>query len=121
MGPRRKPSRPIEHLVGERLVHLRAAKSESQAAVAARAGVSQSNLARIENGDRSATLGTLEKIAAAFRMTLAELLADVQPAPPPSPRSEKAWARVCARLRDRDERFLRGVEHLIRALEKVSS
>ncbi len=35
----------------------------------------------------------------------------------PSPKSEKMWFRLAARLRDRDTYFLRGVEHLIRALE----
>lgn len=121
MGPRRHTSGPIELVLGRRLVQLREAKAESQAAVAARAGISQSNLARIENGDRSATIATLEKIARAFRITLAEILADVQEPPPAPAKAEKAWARVCGQLRNRDERFLRGVEHLIRALEKARS
>lgn len=109
----------IEAVFGERLRALREERALTQAALARAAGLSQGNLARIENGDRSPTLGSLAKLARALGLTLAEL---VEPSSErvPTPKAEKAWFRVCGKLRERDEHFLRAVEHLIRALDTAS-
>jgi len=116
MSQRRR--RRVEVVIGERVRALREERALTQAALARLAGTSQSSLARIEAGERSATLGSLVKIADALRLTLAELLTEGVPAAP-TPKSEKMWFRISARLRDRDADFLRGVEHLIRALEST--
>lgn len=90
----------------------------TQAALARAAGISQGALARIEVGDRSPTAGTLAVLAAALGVRLPDLFVDA-PARANPAKSEKAWFRVCARLRDRDEPFLRAVERVIQALEDV--
>lgn len=104
--------------MGERVRALREERAMTQAALARRAGTSQSNLARIENGERSPTLASLSKIADALKLSLSELLAEDAPRST-TPKAEKMWFRISARLRDRDADFLRGVEHLIRALESA--
>ena len=106
----------IERAVGERIHSLRDRRALSQAALARLARMSQSNLARIEVGDRSATLASLSRVARALQVDLAELVSGVSPLQKP-PRAEKLWFRLCDRLRERDERFLRGVDRLVRALE----
>lgn len=110
----------IEIVVGRRIRTLREERALTQAALAVRARTSQSNLARLENGERSPTLGSLAKIAAALQVDLGELLGGAAP-PPALPKAEKSWLRVCRSLRDREEGFLRGVEKLIRALEAATS
>ncbi|MCO5168178.1 MAG: helix-turn-helix domain-containing protein [Planctomycetes bacterium] len=92
----------------------------TQAALARAAGLSQGALARIEAGDRSATIGTLVGIARALRLALPSLLAEV-PAVANPPRAEKAWFRLCSRLRDRDEAYILALERVAQALDALES
>lgn len=53
----------LEFDITELLIQARAAKNVSQKELAARAGIRQSNLSRIERGQCKPNLETLEKIA----------------------------------------------------------
>jgi len=57
-----------------RLKALRERRGLSQEKLAARAGLSRPHLARLENARQDPTLGTIEKIAKALRVPIAELL-----------------------------------------------
>lgn len=92
----------------------------TQAALARVAGLSQGALARIEAGDRSATVGTLVGVARALEITLPDLLSVAAPAPNP-PRAEAAWFRLCSRLRDRDEGYLLALEQVAHALDGLEA
>lgn len=60
--------------LGARLRMLRADRTLTQAALAKTAGVGRVTLARIEAGTQTASLATLEAIAAGLRVSLVELL-----------------------------------------------
>ena len=64
---------PIARLA-TRLRTLRLARGLSQAQVAAKAGLSREYLARLETARQDPTLGTLEKLAKALRVTVTELV-----------------------------------------------
>lgn len=117
MARRRKKT--VEELLAERISREREQRGLSQAELARRAGISQSNLTRLERGERGFTVSTLAKIAAGLRMTPADLLGELPDKPKPT-RSEKAFFRVCEKLRDRDADFLRALEDVIKALDRVS-
>ena len=116
---RRGSRKPIEKRLGERVAALRSSQGQSQADLARRAGVSQSSVARLEAGERSVTVGTLESIALGLGVEAGELLSKVAEKPK-LPKSEKAYFRVCAKLRGRDERELRAVERLVQAPDAVT-
>jgi transcriptional regulator with XRE-family HTH domain len=63
--------------VGERLRSLRQAAGMSLGTLAEVAGIGKGSLSEIENGARSATLGTLYALAAALGVPLAALLSGV--------------------------------------------
>lgn len=117
MARRRKKS--IEDVVAERIRVERERQGLSQAELARRSGVSQSNLTRLENGGRACTISTLTKLAHGLGMKPAELLGSRLDPPKPT-RAEKAFFRVCEKLRDRDADYLRAVEDVIKALDRVS-
>lgn len=116
---RRNQRERIERSLGNRLRALREAQGLSQAELARRAHLSQSNVGRIEEGGRSCTVGSLARLAEGLGVEPAALLAETTEPPKPA-RAERVFFRLCSKLRDRDERFLRAVEDLTRALERVS-
>lgn len=116
---RRRQKQSIERALGARLRSLREQQGLSQAELARRAKISQSNVGRIEEGERSCTVGSLARLAAGLGVEPAALLSDLGEIPKPA-RAEKVFFRLCGKLRDRDERFLRAVEDLTRALERVT-
>lgn len=61
---------------GNRIRAARLAARLSQAELAAEIGLDQSNLSRIENGDRSIRVEDLLRIAKALRVSAASLLGD---------------------------------------------
>jgi transcriptional regulator with XRE-family HTH domain len=62
--------------VGQRITHLRELRGESLSAVAERAKIAKSYLLKLERGEvENPGLRTLDSIAKALRMTLADLLA----------------------------------------------
>lgn len=59
---------------GERLRQLRHARNLSQSALAARADLHQQDITRIERGDSSPTLVTLQKLSVGLNVSMAEML-----------------------------------------------
>lgn len=116
---RRHRKEPIERALGAKLRALREQQGLSQAELGRRARQSQSNIGRIEEGGRSCSVGTLAKLAQGLGVEPAALLSGLGETPKPA-KAEKVFMRLCSKLRDRDERFLRAVEDLTRALERVS-
>jgi len=57
-----------------RLKKLRAERGMTQEALAEKAGISRSYIARLELGRQDPTLGTLEKLAKALKVPVAKLL-----------------------------------------------
>lgn len=62
---------------GKRVKTLRLRSRLSQEDFADQAGVDSSYLGKVERGERNPSLGVIARIAKAFNMTLAELLAEV--------------------------------------------
>lgn len=65
---------------GARIRRIREARGLSQEQIAARTGIPQESLSRIENGHRDPRLETLRKLAVAFDLDLSELLAEISKA-----------------------------------------
>lgn len=63
---------------GRKLRKLRNAKGCSQEAISANIGMDRTYYAAVENGKRNVSLKNIQKIAIGFKMTLAELFAEVQ-------------------------------------------
>ena len=57
-----------------RLKRLRAERQMSQADVAKRSGVSREYIARLEVGQQDPTLGTMQKLAKALKVTVGKLV-----------------------------------------------
>ena len=62
--------------VGDRVRDLRAAAGHTQAQLADRAGLHRTFIGSVERGERNVALLSLRRIAAALRVTPAELLVD---------------------------------------------
>jgi transcriptional regulator with XRE-family HTH domain len=71
--------------IAGRVHELRGARGLSLDALAARSGVSRSNISLIERGQSSPTAAVLDKLAAALGVTLASLFEAGEPARPVSP------------------------------------
>jgi transcriptional regulator with XRE-family HTH domain len=72
------PGSEVNGLIAHRVADLRKAKSLSFDALAARSEISKGMLVAIEQGRANPSIGTLCKLAAALRVSLAELLAEAQ-------------------------------------------
>lgn len=64
----------IERRFGRRLRELREAQGISQEDLAGRAGVHRTYVGLLERGERNVTLRTVEKLAAALQLEMAELM-----------------------------------------------
>ena len=64
---------PIKRMA-KRLKQLRNAKGWTQAELAAKAGVSRVHVARLETAKMEPTLGVLEKLAKALKVTVGDLV-----------------------------------------------
>jgi len=71
----------LETYLAQRIASLRAARGWSLAELAERSTVSKAMLSKIERGESSPTATVLVKIASAFGLTLAKLLAEPPQAP----------------------------------------
>lgn len=61
-------------MIGNRIRCLRLERSMTQPDLAQLAGITQSSISGIESGKKNPKIYTLEKIASAFDLTVAELL-----------------------------------------------
>ncbi len=71
-----RDERRFLELVGDRVRERRAAAGLTQAQLADRAGLHRTFIGSVERGERNVALLSLRRIAAALRVTPAELLAD---------------------------------------------
>lgn len=69
----------IKMNIGERIKHFRAAKNLSQKELAASIGMDQAQYSRMESGKVEPTLSSLEKIAEALGIKIAELFDEQEP------------------------------------------
>lgn len=72
----RNPRRRQTIFVGSKIRLLRKERDLTQAALAARIGVQQSDLCRMENGEYKVSLDTLFRILAVFGMEIGEFFRD---------------------------------------------
>jgi len=94
------------HLVGTKIRSLRKDRSLTQADLAHRIGIQQSDLCRMENGEYKVSLETLFKILAIFEMSIADFFSE----------------DGAAVSREREYEFLRQYQKLSpRAQEEVQS
>jgi len=66
--------RTAESIFGEHLRDLRASAGLSQEALAEKAGLHRNYIGHIERGEKTASLDVLVRLAAAFELSLPELL-----------------------------------------------
>ena len=71
------PGDEVNGLIARRAAHLRKEQNLSFDALAARSNISKGMLIAIEQGRANPSIGTLCKLAAALRLSLAELLEEV--------------------------------------------
>ncbi|HVY62823.1 MAG TPA: helix-turn-helix transcriptional regulator [Planctomycetota bacterium] len=99
--------------LGQRLRKLRAAAGLSQDDLAHLAGLSRISVGSIERGSSSLTIDTLDKLAAALDVSLAELLDFHRP--DVAPRLDPVAAHVLALMRRGSREDLRRFERIARA------
>lgn len=104
------PSNPRQvQLVGRKIRELRKRHKLTQTELAARIGIQQSDLSRMEQGQYRVSLDTLFKILAEFEMGIAEFFGEAGPRGTVTPRD----ARVLHDFKSLDERGQREVEEFI--------
>ena len=101
--------------VGRRVRQLRTASGFTQARLAERAGMATQAVSRIERGERSPTLETLDKLAAALGVGIGEL-ADVAQAVPRPQVFAPQLAAVVQPLVGQSDAVLDRAARIIRAL-----
>ena len=74
-------------MIGERFKQLRQQRALRQADLLPLLGITQGTLSKIESGLRLPSLRVVERAAAAFGVTVADLLAQLPPLPPHPPNS----------------------------------
>ena len=103
---RRAVKRRQQFMVGIKIRELRKARSLTQAELAAKVGVQQSDLCRMETGEYKVSLDTLFRILAIFGMNIGEFFREAMEAPEGSPDgAEDELLQLFRRLdaRDREE------------------
>jgi transcriptional regulator with XRE-family HTH domain len=71
------PDADLRASFGARLRHLRQERGWSQEALALAAGINRTYLGDVERGERNVALDNIGKLAAAFGISLSELLSEV--------------------------------------------
>ncbi|MGE5344658.1 MAG: helix-turn-helix domain-containing protein [Acidithiobacillales bacterium] len=72
-------------LVGQKIRQIRKSRHLTQADLAARIGVTQSDLSRMENGEYKVGLDILFRILQVFELSMSQFFGEPAPAEPPSP------------------------------------
>ena len=66
--------RPVKYLFGERLRHAREELKLSQEVLAEKAGLHRTYIGQVERGERNISIDNMERLAAAVKMPLWEML-----------------------------------------------
>jgi len=69
----------LRHIIGERIKNKRKEKGWTQEQLAEKAGMHPTYVGKMERGDKSATLDSLEKVVNALDLSYVELFKDIQP------------------------------------------
>ena len=93
----RTPRRRQTIFVGTKIRQLRKERAFTQAELASRIGVQQSDLCRMENGEYKVSLDTLFRILAVFGMDIAEFFREETQAPSPT-EADQELLRLFQRL-----------------------
>jgi transcriptional regulator with XRE-family HTH domain len=67
----------VQQRFGRRINSLREERGLTQEQISERTGLSRQHISNLENGHREACLGSIEKLAAGFALTIAELMQGV--------------------------------------------
>ena len=97
--PRRRQSIPV----GQKIRQLRKERGLTQAELAHRIGVQQSDLCRMENGEYKVALDTLFRVLGVFGMAIGEFFRDETPPATPTER-ETEILRLVRTLDDEGQR-----------------
>lgn len=113
----RRAAKPLHRLIGERVRALRDERGMPRTELARRSGASLTSLNLLEGAQVQPSLQTLEAVAKALEVRVADLL-DEEPVPAKKPaEGTMVFARIMDRLRDRDPAYLRQVEKLLKAFD----
>jgi transcriptional regulator with XRE-family HTH domain len=93
----RNPRRRQTVFIGSKIRHLRKERDLTQAELASRIGVQQSDLCRMENGEYKVSLDTLFRILAVFGMDIGDFFREEQHGAVP-PDGEREILRLFQRL-----------------------
>src|SRR5262245_41194299 len=96
-----------QFLVGSKIRELRKARSLTQAELAAKIGVQQSDLCRMETGEYKVSLDTLFRILSIFGMNIAEFFQESTRSDQEGGELLKLWRKLDSRRRDEVMDFLR--------------
>ena len=95
-------ARPVRRrqtiFVGSKIRQLRKERDLTQAELAQRIGVQQSDLCRMENGEYKVSLDTLFKILGVFGIDIGEFFREDRRPPVPATRSARSYGCSAARL-----------------------
>ena len=69
----------LRHIIGERIKNKRKEKGWTQEQLAEKTGMHPTYVGKMERGDKSATLDSLEKVVNALDLSYVELFKDIQP------------------------------------------
>jgi transcriptional regulator with XRE-family HTH domain len=110
------PARNISEIVRARIRALRIERGMTQEGLCERASISIDAVTRIERGSRTPTIDTLEKIAAALDVGVADLVKTtaVRPAAETAP-----IRRIAGLLRHESEAVQRAAEDVVRVVVRV--
>ncbi|OON99161.1 MAG: hypothetical protein ATN35_02075 [Epulopiscium sp. Nele67-Bin004] len=96
-------------VIGERLKQIRKSKNLTAQQVADKLNMSQSNLSRLENSQRSISTDVLVLILSAYNITLDEFL---------NPNKSTAYVELVAELKYLDDNQLKSITHLIKTFSQ---
>jgi transcriptional regulator with XRE-family HTH domain len=101
--------------IGQRVKQLREARGWSQRQLENRAGISHGYISYLEAGERQPKMVTLEKIAGAFSVPVAQLTVNEDASTERDPRIEEIHVNLLA-LRELDEEELSRVAVVVEAM-----
>ena len=105
--------------VAMRLRKLRMARNISQDDLAMIVGVHRGHVARLESGDRTPRLDTLEKIAAALRVKVTSLLSDLEKPVPRITEDEKILSLLKSLRKDERKAVLLLIRGMLKQRRKI--
>lgn len=104
--------------IGERIRYFRNLRGWSQETLALQAEINPAFLGHLERGLKSPTVKTLEKIAAALDISLAELFADPHPA---AGEKEQLLNQICDLIKDLSNENLKKIFLILQNIRSIQN